>query len=175
MEQHTHAAFTEAKRLADFPMIGAFHVGEPHHLALLRLELLKHTDHVKSLRHVRRRRGGCGRIRLGGMHRAPPAPPLVGHEIAGDAKQERPELLRIGRRRRHAQQSQIAVLHDVVDLREVPQRTRDVGPQRPDRSGIERHERLLIHRSGVACRWRGGTRRRPRAEIRCRARRQSRR
>jgi hypothetical protein len=83
-------------------MVGAFDMRKPHHLALLHVQVLKYSNHVEPQRHIR-----IGSVRLEGLcingfRGAVSASPVIGHQIACDPEQERPELPWIIGRRRQA-------------------------------------------------------------------------
>src|SRR6185436_11117734 len=53
MQEDPDAPFSKTKRRGNLAMIGAFDIGQPHQLALLRVELLEHARHVEAQREIR--------------------------------------------------------------------------------------------------------------------------
>src|SRR5262249_54223851 len=149
------AAFSKTKRGRYLAMVGAFDIGQPHQLALLRGEPLEHARHVETQRNI-------GPWRTVGVHRVvsapdlmPPTPPIVDDEVTRDPKAKGPQLLRVVRGWRRSYEPQITFLHDVVGVGRIPEHTRGIRPQTAGRPAIQGMERLFVDhqlwRSGQLC------------------------
>src|SRR5262249_20797860 len=144
VQDHPDAAFSETKRGRYLAMVGAFDIGQPHQLTLLRSEPREHTRHVKTQWNI-----GAGRTaRVQRLVSAPelmtPTPPIMVDGAAGHAKEKSAHLLRIVSARRRSYEPQISLLHDVVGVRRIPEHTRGVRPQTAGRPAIQRVERLFV-------------------------------
>ena len=130
MQQHSHAPLAKSKRGRNLAMLGAFNVGEPHHLPLLRLQLSEGPRHVESQRHVGTHHLGVGGDAIGRVALAPLVTPVVVNEIAGDAKHVRTQLSGVVDRRWCAKQTKVRLLNDVVRGHRAADDAHDVRAER---------------------------------------------
>src|SRR5260221_6527470 len=91
-QEHPDAAFSKTKRGRYLAMVGAFDIGQPHHLALLRSEAREHARHVETQRKIRVRRATRVHRFVNAPDLMPPTPPIIDDETAGHPKEKGAQL-----------------------------------------------------------------------------------
>jgi hypothetical protein len=148
IEKDPDAPFPKTERRRDLSMISALDVGQPHHLALLGVELLEDSRKVETEGQIGRRHVSGRRALVPQPALAATTPPVVDDQVARDAEEKGPELRGILGRGSRAQQAKIRILDNVVGLLRIAEDMRHVPPERRRRPTVERLERRLIHHPG---------------------------